>query len=124
MDMPAKFYSHAYPFGGPLHRIEWIVQIMHGKKVVTLTSDPARILDAKDEIAEMLIDFRPNSNSWDDLREAEEEVIDSIRHDKKRISIVALDDTGPVGWIAAWSFTRKLLRYIPWLSVTVSSSKE
>ena len=69
---------------------------------IKLLSDRLSIEQYKQQIADMLLDFRPNYHAWLTREEAVEEVEDSLKAGKKRISIVALMDQDAVGWVAGY----------------------
>lgn len=55
------------------------------------------------EIAEMLLDFRPYEYcAWPSKERALAEVDESLRDDKKTISIVAVAEARAVGWVAGF----------------------
>lgn len=90
--------------------------------MILTTSDPHIILKHKAQIADLLVDFRPNCNAWANREEAIEEVEESLKDDKKRVSIIALDNDEVLGWIAGLEFYGMVIEIHP-LVVKYSKQK-
>jgi aminoglycoside 6'-N-acetyltransferase I len=70
---------------------------------IVISDNKLDLLNSRDHIATMLLDFRPyHPSPWTNHVDAHEEVIASLREDIRRISIVALDGYKAVGWIAGF----------------------
>jgi aminoglycoside 6'-N-acetyltransferase I len=81
--------------------------------LIRITSDPIEILKHREQIAGLLLDFRPSCNAWANKAEAIEEVETSLLKDKIRISILALEDDETAGWIAGFELYGKVVEIHP-----------
>ena len=81
--------------------------------MIATIDDRTLILKRKEQIADLLVDSWPNSNAWQGRQEAIEEVEDSLKQDKPRASIVAVDGDELIGWIAGAEFYAKVFEIHP-----------
>ena len=64
---------------------------------------PEDVTRHKDAIADLLLDFSPNHHgAWPSRTAALTEIEDSLKHDKRRISAVAVADDTAIGWVAGF----------------------
>jgi len=89
-------YRHALYFG-------CYVKKERCHSVIEISADKIDVLNSHEAIAAMLMDFRPFEGArWPSHEMAHAEVIASLRDDKRRISIVALDGFKAVGWVGGY----------------------
>jgi aminoglycoside 6'-N-acetyltransferase I len=79
-----------------------------------LISKKEDIRSRRREIGMILTDFFPNrANAWPSQESAEQEVEDSLKNDKPRLSIIALCGDEVAGWIAGQDFYAKVIEIHP-----------
>ena len=77
--------------------------------MIKTTSEPMKIINYKNQIVNLLLDFRPNCSAYQNTRDAIEEIEESLKQDKKRISILAFENGEAIGWIAGSEFYGKVI---------------